>query len=120
VDLRSGEAEHLGGDTELEHGDVVRDEGDDGVLLGSTGHVPMMAGILRPWSRKTLAVAAGPAQHERMFTDHCPRHGSRVLLGPRNITAIRNDADGIVVEWRCPCGGHGSLRTGRRRKARDL
>jgi hypothetical protein len=52
-----------------------------------------------------------------MFTDHCPRHGSRVLLGPRNITSIRNDIDGIHVAWRCPCGGRGTLHTGRRRKA---
>ena len=50
-----------------------------------------------------------------MFTAHCPTHGTEVLLFARNITAIRNTADGIVVSWRCSCGSEGQLLTGRRR-----
>ena len=64
-----------------------------------------------------LADRAGSAQIGPMFSDHCPRHGRRVLLGPDDITAVRNDPEGVHVEWRCPCGGRGSYRTGRRRRA---
>ena len=49
-----------------------------------------------------------------MFTAHCPSHGGRVLLGVGHITAIRNGPDGILVEYRCPCGSRGSYLTGRR------
>jgi len=52
-----------------------------------------------------------------MFSAHCPSHGRRVLLGPGHITAIRNGPDGIVVEFRCSCGGRGSYLTGRRSAA---
>ncbi len=48
-----------------------------------------------------------------MFSDHCPTHRRRVLLGPDHITAIRNGPHGIRVDWRCPCGGRGSFTTGR-------
>jgi hypothetical protein len=50
-----------------------------------------------------------------MFSDHCPLHGRRVLLGPDDITSVRYGPDGVRVDWRCPCGGRGSLATGRRR-----
>lgn len=52
-----------------------------------------------------------------MFADHCPGHGRRVLLGPDDITAIRNRTDGVHLDWRCPCGGRGTYVTGRRRTA---
>lgn len=51
-----------------------------------------------------------------MFSDHCPRHGRRVLLGPNDITAVRNGADGVRIDWRCPCGGRGTYTGGRRRR----
>jgi hypothetical protein len=52
-----------------------------------------------------------------MFSAHCPCHGRRVLLGFDHITAIRNGPDGIHLDWRCSCGGRGTLVTGRRRTA---
>lgn len=62
-----------------------------------------------------LAEGAPRAEIVLMFSDHCPRHRRRVLLGPDDIIAVRNDEDGVHVEWRCPCGGRGSYLTGRRR-----
>jgi hypothetical protein len=50
-----------------------------------------------------------------MFDVHCPSHGCRVLLGPRSIRAVENDADGVSVHWRCHCGAIGTERLGRRR-----
>lgn len=48
-----------------------------------------------------------------MFSVHCPRHGSNVLLTERHITAL-DTADGqMTVQWVCWCGHHGSHRTGR-------
>jgi hypothetical protein len=57
-----------------------------------------------------------------MFSDHCPVHGRRVLLGPGNVTAVRNGPDGIRLDWRCPCGGRGTYAARRRprRSAADL
>jgi hypothetical protein len=52
-----------------------------------------------------------------MFSAHCPCHGRRVLLGFDHITAIRNAPDGIHLDWRCSCGGRGTVVTGRRRAA---
>ncbi len=45
-----------------------------------------------------------------MFTVHCPRHGARVLLGPRSIEALVNRPDGLELSWRCHCGARGVLR----------
>ncbi|HEY8546395.1 MAG TPA: hypothetical protein VIL36_15155 [Acidimicrobiales bacterium] len=39
-----------------------------------------------------------------MFAEHCPRHGTRVLLPPSRIVAIHNTPTGVVVTWRCWCG----------------
>ena len=50
----------------------------------------------------------------RMFSAHCPNHGTEVLLSSRNITGMVDTAEGIVVSWRCSCGGEGALLTGRR------
>lgn len=48
-----------------------------------------------------------------MFDVDCPRHGCRVLLGPRAIEAIENRrGGGILVRWRCRCGARGTLTTG--------
>jgi hypothetical protein len=48
-----------------------------------------------------------------MFDVDCPGCEARVLLGPRNITAMDNTDAGIVVRWRCRCGSEGSFLTGR-------
>ena len=53
-----------------------------------------------------------------MFSDHCPRHGRRVLLGPGDITAVRNEPGGVRLDWRCPCGGRGTYAA--RRRARGV
>ena len=52
-----------------------------------------------------------------MFDIDCPTCG-RVLLGPAAITGVINDERGIVLAYRCGCGRHGRLRTGRPRVAR--
>ena len=49
-----------------------------------------------------------------MFDVYCPGHRARVLLGPRSIESMLTTDDGIAVNWRCPCGEHGTLVTGRR------
>jgi hypothetical protein len=46
-----------------------------------------------------------------MFEVYCPSHGSRVLLSTSRIEAMHNTRDGIVVEWRCWCGEHGTTGT---------
>jgi hypothetical protein len=50
-----------------------------------------------------------------MFSVHCPRHGSEVLLSTRDIEGIDPTPAGIEVRWRCVCGHHGRTRTGRPR-----
>lgn len=47
-----------------------------------------------------------------MFSVHCESHGSEVLLTVRNIEAIVNHEQGMVVRRRCPCGQRGAFRTG--------
>jgi hypothetical protein len=42
-----------------------------------------------------------------MFAVHCPRHASRVLLTPRNITRIEGRGPDLTVHWTCHCGHHG-------------
>jgi hypothetical protein len=51
-----------------------------------------------------------------MFSVHCPRHGSEVLLPERRIESLHNTVAGIEVRWVCYCGHHGSFMTGRRPK----
>jgi hypothetical protein len=44
-----------------------------------------------------------------MFTVHCARHGTHVLLTWENIVAVVNGRDGIELEWECDCGQPGRL-----------
>jgi hypothetical protein len=53
-----------------------------------------------------------------MFSVHCPRHGSRVLLSERRIRAMDNTPDGIVVELECHDGARLRIVTGRRAEQR--
>lgn len=55
-----------------------------------------------------------------MFTAHCPRHGSDVLLSETRILAIDNSGDRMRVSWVCWCGHVGSHHTGRRRPLTDI
>jgi hypothetical protein len=48
-----------------------------------------------------------------MFTAYCPRHGSRVLLSERQIVAVHNTPDGIVIEAECHDGARIFTVTGR-------
>jgi hypothetical protein len=48
-----------------------------------------------------------------MFSVHCPRHRTEVLLPERHIRSIRNTHAGIEVDWVCFCGERGSFLTGR-------
>ena len=43
-----------------------------------------------------------------MFEVYCPSHRSRVLLSPSRIEALHNTPDGIVLDWCCWCGEHGT------------
>jgi hypothetical protein len=52
-----------------------------------------------------------------MFTVHCPRHGSEVLLSQSRIIGIDNSGDRPQVNWVCWCGHVGSHHTGRSRRA---
>lgn len=54
-----------------------------------------------------------------MFTVHCPRHGTTVLLDEDRIVGIDRPAgdDALTVRWVCWCGHHGSHHTGRRHPA---
>jgi hypothetical protein len=55
-----------------------------------------------------------------MFTVHCPRHGSEVLLSERRIVGLDASGDGMTVRWVCWCGHHGSHHTGRARRRIEL
>lgn len=55
-----------------------------------------------------------------MFTVHCPRHSSEVLLTERRIVGLDSSADGMTVRWVCWCGHQGSHRTGRPRRRIEL
>jgi hypothetical protein len=59
---------------------------------------------------------AGSTEDEFMFTVHCPRHGSEVLLNERRITALEPDEGRLKVRWVCWCGYQGSHRSGRARR----
>ena len=57
-----------------------------------------------------------------MFTVHCPRHGTRVLLDEDRIVGVDHAAGGagLTVRWVCWCGHQGSHHTGRGRRPRHL
>lgn len=42
-----------------------------------------------------------------MFAPYCARHGSRVLLTTRNITALVATENGLQAHYRCSCGLRG-------------
>lgn len=52
-----------------------------------------------------------------MFSVHCPRHNSEVLLTESRIRSIHTSDDGVVVRWSCWCGQPGATHTGRRRSS---
>ena len=43
-----------------------------------------------------------------MFSVHCPRHGTEVLLGPNRIRGIEPVDGRLTVRWECYCGHHGA------------
>lgn len=55
-----------------------------------------------------------------MFTVDCPRHRTRVLLGPRAIDALVDTGDGVDLHWTCRCGAHGVLHRGTETAAHAL
>jgi hypothetical protein len=42
-----------------------------------------------------------------MITVYCPRHGSEVLLGHRQILGIEGRGPAMTVRWVCWCGHAG-------------
>jgi hypothetical protein len=48
-----------------------------------------------------------------MFSVHCETCDTTHLYGPRRITAMANTDAGIVLTFRCFCGGEATLVTGR-------
>ncbi|HZA78782.1 MAG TPA: hypothetical protein VE623_20590 [Acidimicrobiales bacterium] len=55
-----------------------------------------------------------------MFSVHCPRHGSEVLLSESRILSIDTTGDGLAVRWVCWCGHVGSHHPGRARQAAGI
>jgi hypothetical protein len=55
-----------------------------------------------------------------MFSVHCPRHGSEVLLSERHIVGLDPSDDHLTVRWVCWCGYRGSHRTGRPRRTSNI
>jgi hypothetical protein len=54
-----------------------------------------------------------------MIDVHCPACG-RVLIGTRQIVAVANDDDGVVLTYVCWCGRPGAERVGRARRRRPV
>jgi hypothetical protein len=52
-----------------------------------------------------------------MFSVHCPRHETEVLLSESRIIGLDTSGDRMTVRWVCWCGHQGSHRTGRSRSA---
>ena len=50
-----------------------------------------------------------------MFSVHCPRHRSNVLLGLDAIQRIEHGPDGLTIAYRCTCGHEGVTHEDRRR-----
>jgi hypothetical protein len=48
-----------------------------------------------------------------MFNVHCDICDTTRLFGPRRIIGMDNTDQGIVVHFRCFCGGEATVRTGR-------
>jgi hypothetical protein len=45
-----------------------------------------------------------------MMSVYCPRHGSEVLLGHRQILGVDGHGHDLTVRWVCWCGHAGSHR----------
>ncbi|HEV7762509.1 MAG TPA: hypothetical protein VGO78_26050 [Acidimicrobiales bacterium] len=43
-----------------------------------------------------------------MFSVHCPRHNSEVLLGNSRLRGIDQSDGRMTVRWECYCGHRGS------------
>ena len=43
-----------------------------------------------------------------MLAPHCPAHAGRVLLELDAIRRLRRTSDGLVIDFRCFCGSHGT------------
>jgi hypothetical protein len=80
------------------------------------GHANSLAGFIRTCASLPLVAADDLVEDVLMFSVHCPRHGSEVLLNERHITAIDPSGDRLTVRWVCWCGYRGSHRTGRPRR----
>jgi hypothetical protein len=72
-----------------------------------------MAGTRRPWAFLPLVGDDATEEDDVMFSVHCPRHRTEVLLPERHIRSMRNTDAGIEVDWVCFCGERGSFLTGR-------
>jgi hypothetical protein len=55
-----------------------------------------------------------------MFSVHCPRHGTEVLLTERHIVGLDPSDGDLTVRWVCWCGYRGSHHTGRRRPSTNI
>jgi hypothetical protein len=51
-----------------------------------------------------------------MFSVHCPRHGSEVLLSDSRIRGLDSGDGHLTMSWECWCGYRGTHRTGRSRR----
>ena len=55
-----------------------------------------------------------------MFSIFCPALDQEVLLSTRQMTALTNTQNGIVVEFECACGADGVYLTGASAPSRGL
>jgi hypothetical protein len=76
-----------------------------------------LAETFRTGATPPLVTGTVPGEDEDMFSVHCPRHGSEVLLSESRIRAIDMTGDGLTVRWECWCGHVGAHRAGRARRA---
>lgn len=80
----------------------------------------ILAEILRICAVLPVSPDRDRVQDVYMFTVHCPRHGSEVLLPERHITGLEQAGDHMTVRWVCWCGHHGSHQAGRRRQSTNI
>jgi hypothetical protein len=52
-----------------------------------------------------------------MFSVHCPRHGTTVLLTVDQIVGLEPAPDGFDLHWACWCGEEGVEHIAREREA---
>lgn len=53
-----------------------------------------------------------------MFRARCDTLAREVLIWPSDVAGLNNTGHGIIVRYRCPCGGMAEMLTGARSPVR--